>query len=95
MKLNPEPKFEMRHRMQLALEYGSVNVNQMARELGVSRTTISNYLHGRTKPSRGHLIAWAMRCGVPFGWLAGEESGFLDIEPIAAPVKSRRKAKTG
>lgn len=94
MRLKPTPEFEMRHRMELALEYGSVTVSEMARHLGISRTTISNYLHGRTRPRRGDLIAWAMRCGVPFDWLVGADSNHvLDGEETPAPappVKAKR-----
>jgi transcriptional regulator with XRE-family HTH domain len=89
MKLKHHPEFEMRHRMGLALEYGSVSVNEMARELGISRTTISNYLHGRTQPRRGDLIAWAMRCGVPFDWLVENEM-IEEVEPQPAVKKSTR-----
>lgn len=77
MKRKPLPEFEMRHRMSLALEYGSVSINEMARHLGASRTTISNYLHGRTQPRRADLIAWAMRCGVPFDWLVGDDESYI------------------
>jgi transcriptional regulator with XRE-family HTH domain len=98
MKRKVLPEFEMRHRMELALEYGSVSVNEMARQLGVSRTTISNYLHGRTQPRRGDLIAWAMRCGVPFDWLVGADSEHVldDDEPAAPPEppKQRRRRKS-
>jgi transcriptional regulator with XRE-family HTH domain len=69
MAAKPLPEFEMRHRMSLSLEYSGLNVNAIARELGVSRTTISNYLHGRTEPRRSDLIVWSMRCGVPLEWL--------------------------
>lgn len=85
----------MRHRMELALEYGSVSVNDIARHLGVSRTTISNYLHGRTEPRRGDLIAWAMACGVPFDWLVGVDGGYVEEtnEPPPPAVKAARTAK--
>jgi len=63
------PRFELRHRMALALEWGKVSIAAMAEELELSRYTISNYLHGRTRPSRAVLRVWAMRCGVPFDWL--------------------------
>ena len=86
MAAHPIPVFEMRHRMALALEYGSVSVNEIAAELGVSRTTISNYLWGRTIPRRADLVTWALRCGVPFDWL---ETG---AEPeVVAPSKPPRK----
>jgi transcriptional regulator with XRE-family HTH domain len=86
------PQFEMRHRMQLALEYAGVSVNEMAAELDASRTTVSNYLHGRTKPKRPHLIVWAMRCGVPFEWLVNGESVPNGDTKEAAPTG--RKAAT-
>ena len=84
MKRNPYPKFEMRHRMALALEYGGVSVTDMATHLGVSRTTVSNYLHGRTQPPRTQLVNWALACGVPFDWL---------VEGTEAAVKPKGKRK--
>lgn len=66
---NPVPRFEMRHRMGLALEAGDVKVSEMADELGVGRNTVGNYLAGRTKPTRSVLRVWALRTGVPFDWL--------------------------
>lgn len=97
MKRNALPEFEMRHRMELALEYGSVSVNEMARYLGISRTTISNYLHGRTEPRRGDLIAWSMRCGVPFDWLVGSDSDHLvddEPAPVSAPTERPKRSRT-
>jgi len=92
MKRNPVPQFEMRHRMSIALEWGSVSVNDIARELGCSRTTISNYLHGRTQPRRSDLIAWGFKCGVPFEWLVGGDADSLvDDEPAAVPAKKAVK----
>lgn len=67
------PEFEMRHRMSLALETAGVSVNEMAAHLELSRTTISNYLHGRTQPRRSDLIQWALKCGVAFDWMVGED----------------------
>lgn len=95
MQRNELPEFEMRHRMELALEYGSVTVSTMARHLGISRTTVSNYLHGRTQPRRSDLIAWALRCGVPFDWLVGVDSDHvLDEEATPAPrAQAEAKAK--
>lgn len=81
MALNPIPTFELRHRMALALEYSSVSVSEIAHELGISRTTVSNFLWGRTKPRRSDLIAWALKTGVPLEWL---EDGVVASE---APSK--------
>lgn len=59
----------MRHRMQLALEQADVSVSEIAAVLGVSRSTVSNYLHGRTEPRRGYLLVWARHCDVTLEWL--------------------------
>lgn len=84
--------------MQLGLEYSGVSVSGMAAELGVSRTTVSNYIHGRTEPRRAHLIVWALKCGLPFEWfingadIPAEEATADDKAPPKAPA--RRRVKT-
>lgn len=83
----PLPEFAMRHRMALALEYASVSVTDIAKHLDISRTTVSNYLHGRTQPSRNHLANWALRCGVPLDWLV---DGTVSATPAAKP-KGKKK----
>jgi transcriptional regulator with XRE-family HTH domain len=83
------PQFEMRHRMELAMEYGNVSVAEMAKELGVSRTTISNFLHGRTIPRRGNLIVWSVTCGVPLDWLIDGDVP----EPVATPEPEAPKTR--
>lgn len=43
---------------------------QMADEIGVSRTTVSSWLNDRgAQPRIGYLKLWAMRSGVPLEWL--------------------------
>lgn len=64
------PAFELRHRLARALEHAGLKPEDMAVELGLGVTTIRNYLHDRTTPRRAVLLAWALRCGVPFEWLA-------------------------
>jgi len=64
-------------RLNKALEASGVSSNEMADYLDVSRTTISNYINGRTEPKRSTLRDWAMRTGVPLEWL---ESGKLPTE---------------
>ena len=67
--MSSPPRFEQRHRMQLALEHANVRPHQMASELEIHRNTVSNYLHGRTKPRRRDLIVWAQVCQVDLDWL--------------------------
>ena len=55
--------------MRIAAEWAHIPMGVMADELGLSRETISNYMGGRTKPTRTVMIVWAMRCGVPLEWL--------------------------
>lgn len=64
------PAFEMRHRLALALEAAGVSNEEMAEEIGRGVTTVRNYRKGRTIPERAVLVTWALRCGVPFDWLA-------------------------
>ena len=63
------PHFQMRHRLDLALETADVSIQEMSAELGVHRNTVSNYLSGRTLPPTSAVKVWALRCGVPYEWL--------------------------
>jgi transcriptional regulator with XRE-family HTH domain len=84
------PEFAMRHRMELALEYGNISVQEMAAELGMSRTTISNWLHGRTEPRRRDLLVWSMTCGVPLEWLmTGAVPAAVAVEPDTPKKRTR------
>lgn len=64
------PRFELRHRMDLAMESAGLGTEDMAAEIGRSVTTIRNYLAGRTIPTRAVITAWALRCRVDRDWLA-------------------------
>lgn len=63
------PEWEQRHRLARALEFADLKPVEMARHLDLSENTIRNYLSGRTSPNGGVLRSWALRCGVPVGWL--------------------------
>lgn len=67
------PRFELRHRMGLALEHADLSVQAMADHLEVSRNTVGNYLAGRTAAPTPTLRVWALRCGVPYRWLRDGE----------------------
>lgn len=56
-------------RLQRALSFASVSVEQMSAELGVSRSTVSRWLNDRGTPSLGYLKIWALRTGTPYSWL--------------------------
>lgn len=75
---NAVPTFELRHRLERALEWSGVTPAEMAERLEVSETTIRNYRTGRTTPTRATLRDWALMCGVPFSWLAYGEVDLTD-----------------
>jgi hypothetical protein len=65
-------------RLNKALRIGKVKPGEMRKLLGVSESTMTNYLSGRSRPKDGMLRQWAFRCGPPvtFEWLAyGIEDG--------------------
>lgn len=55
--------------MEIALEWADLGKQEMADHLGIARHTVTNYLSGRTTPTRSTLIAWALRTGVPLEWI--------------------------
>src|SRR5262245_23404953 len=63
------PEWTLGWRLRLSLDHASVAVEQMADELGVSRSTVSRWLNDRGTPSRGYLTLWAQRTRVPRSWL--------------------------
>ena len=67
------PEWTLPWRLQRSLAHGSVSIDGMAAELGVSRQSVSRWLNGHGQPRIGYLKLWAMRCGVPFSWLTEGE----------------------
>lgn len=63
------PEFHLGDRLSKALDVAGVSVQEMAEYLGVSRNTVSNYIHMRTPVSLGTLRLWAFRTGVRLEWL--------------------------
>lgn len=61
-------------RLAKAMRTAKISSGEMAAYLGVSRNTISNYIHDGSHPTRATVIAWSMRTGVPLAWL---ETGHL------------------
>jgi transcriptional regulator with XRE-family HTH domain len=62
-------EFDLGDRMRKALRIADVSSIEVADYLGVSPTSVSNWLGGRAKPRRGMLRSFALRTGVPFVWL--------------------------
>jgi transcriptional regulator with XRE-family HTH domain len=75
-------EFDLADRMRRALRISDLGVQEMAEYLGVARTTVSNWINGRIVPSKQSLRLWAIRTGVPFGWL---ETGRAPINDDGGP----------
>lgn len=84
--------------MALALEARGIGVIRLAGKMGVSRTTISNWLNGRTQPRLNDLRAWAIETDVPLEWLTDgvvippADLTVVDGEATDAAPKAAKKA---
>jgi transcriptional regulator with XRE-family HTH domain len=63
------PDWTIGDRLAKALRANNIGVQAMATDLGVSRNTVTNYIHDKTRVPRPILILWAMRTGVSLSWL--------------------------
>jgi transcriptional regulator with XRE-family HTH domain len=92
------PPIEVRHRLRISREFAGLEQEELADQIGVSRTTIGNAETGRVKPRKITLNAWAYACGVPVSWIeSGGEApppshvaGGRGGDPDGAPSKRRR-----
>lgn len=64
------PEWSLGDRLAKARDAAGVSRAEMAEYLSVSTNTISNYENDHTTPPAGTVRAWALRCGVPFDWIA-------------------------
>ena len=72
--LGQVPDWDLQDRMLKALRVAGMTALGMAEYLDVTRGTVANWLHGKIRPSTQTLMLWALRTGVPYGWLVdGEE----------------------
>lgn len=77
------PQWTLGDRLGKALKVAGMRQQDMADELGIERQTVSNYINGVTRPKLMVLKVWAMRTGVPIGWLLTDETGRgQDISPL-------------
>ncbi len=64
------PEWTLGWRLNRALGHAGVKVQEMADEIGVSRTMISRWIHDVGAPPRiGYVKLWSMRTGVSLRWL--------------------------
>jgi transcriptional regulator with XRE-family HTH domain len=79
------PEWDTADRMRKALRGARITGRQMATYLGVNEATVSTWINGRITPSTQTIRLWALRTGVPYGWLAyGEET---TAKESAAPIE--------
>jgi transcriptional regulator with XRE-family HTH domain len=65
------PTWTLGDRLRKAREFAGMEQDELARRIGISRGTVSNYELGRgvRPPKVVVLRAWAQECGVPYSWL--------------------------
>lgn len=85
------PEWTLAWRMKRSLAHAGITVEQMAAEIGVSRSTVSGWIndHG-AEPRVGYLKLWAIRCGVPLEWLVS--GGVSSINNWAPTVTAEAAA---
>ena len=72
------PEWTLGWRLARALDYAGMSVEDMAAELGVSRSTISRFINDRGAPPRiGYVKLWAQLTGTNLEWV-------LDRVPVGA-----------
>lgn len=63
------PALTLGWRLQMALGEGSAQ--EMADSLGVSRATVSRWMHDKgSAPKRAYIAQWSLLTGVPVEWLS-------------------------
>ena len=63
------PDWTLSDRLRKAREHAHADQDDLARMIGLTRATVSNYERGVTKPRRPSILAWALACGVSLQWL--------------------------
>jgi transcriptional regulator with XRE-family HTH domain len=70
MNVGVIPEWQVGDRMRKSLQRADMTSLDMADYLGVSQTSVSNWINCRHEPTKQTLLLWAMRTGVPYEWLA-------------------------
>jgi len=85
------PTWTFGWRLQRALAHGGVKGQDMADELGVTRGTVSRWCNdvGRA-PRAAYVKQWALKCGVPYLWLIGQDTGPNTPAASDLPIRGSR-----
>lgn len=65
------PGWTLGYRLRRSLDHADMGMQEMADYLGVSRNTVTNWVHDHIRPSQQSLMLWSMRTGVDYAWLTG------------------------
>lgn len=87
-----DPEWDVADRMRKALRTADVGVQEMATYLGVARNTVSTWINGRIHPDNRTLRLWALRCGVRYEWLTGDELCAAPAKTAGAQANSHRNS---
>lgn len=68
------PTWTLGELLRKARSDAGLSQDEMARELGVSRRTVTYWETDGIVPRRAMVLAWALRTGVPVWWLEGKEN---------------------
>ncbi|AMB58249.1 helix-turn-helix domain-containing protein [Microterricola viridarii] len=63
-------EFDLADRMRRTLRVTGIGVQEMADYLEVSRESVGTWINGRITPRKTTLMAWALRTGASYDWLA-------------------------
>ena len=63
------PPSSLQSRLRDSREWRGLEQADLARELGVGRSTVSNYERGVTEPGKLVINAWAVVCNIDVEWL--------------------------
>jgi transcriptional regulator with XRE-family HTH domain len=69
------PEWTLGWRMQRALGHAHLTTEEMADDLGVSRSTVSRWVNDKGPVRVIYLKQWALRTGVPLAWLLDGSTG--------------------
>src|SRR6266496_4037232 len=84
------PAWTIGWRMQRALAHAGISVEEISDELGVSRSSVSRWLNDRALPRAAYLKVWALRTGVAYEWLAGDQfprRSYVKRAPTKTPLE--------
>lgn len=80
------PTWTLGWRLQRSLAHAELSVAEMADELGVTRSTISRWMHDKGAPPRTiYVRQWAMRTGVSADWLNGSAGPANEVSTSQYP----------